>query len=324
MLFGKEKQNPNTETNANINLLLILVGSSIFCFVAFRLLRDAISSYLLSHADFRWMEQNEYFSGNGYILSYQYSFLLYFVLQIIFFLPVLYRVNPSRCKIRDDLIKGETNTFDFLKKTHSLLLKRYQVLDKMYSNYDYIMKARDTMFLRLIYLLHSKGYVVKVIDSEREVIEKENKREYLKPSIGESLCKWLILLVKVMGIGFVLVIIAIPISFLLSDEGENLNVSYYVSMTIIFLAPYFVSVVLVYLNEKRFLKNRKDVSNLCGFQNQFRKPLDMFNKVGLSLLVEKISENSIETSGFSKEDIDNICKELVNNPNRTYLRLKDV
>lgn len=324
MLFGKEKHNPNIDTNDNNNLFFILGVLCLLCLWTYYYFGDTICLYLSAHGELRLMEQNERLNENSHIVSYKYSFVLYLVMQIIFFLPILYRINPARCRIPDDLIDGETNTFDFLRKSYSLLRKRYQVLDKGYSPYDYIMKACDIKFLRLIYLLHSKGYVVKVIDSEREGIEKENKREYLKPSISESLCKWLILLLKAMCIGFMLFVIDIPISFLLSGEGNELTVKYIVSMAIVFVAPFFICAGLLFLNEKRFLKNRKDVSDLCGFQNKFSGILDTFNKVGLSLLVEKISENSIETSKFNKEGIDKICEELENNPNRTYLRLKDV
>lgn len=248
----------------------------------------------------------EYFEENAplwlKISGNPLSALLFLMFSIISFIILLFPLCFAKTKISENLLTGERNSLDFMKATSSLIKNRLffkGFMDADSSHFlDSYLTGRNIEALKYIFDKHNNGIVVKLQEkNHNDVIV--DAPELLKAPRFDKLGKiatkftiWSILLIIFMTVG--------------------------ISHGIIWAIAFFWLPFAVYF----IYTHRKHVVLGTNTQTDCYNIEDLFQCVGIQLVEQKISNESIEASFLSHESIAQIKKELEDNPNKSYFRTK--
>ena len=217
---------------------------------------------------------------------------------IIIFIPLYF----FRTKIPDGLINGDANTLRFLKSTAKIIKNRcFFVNDDNYSDFanSYI-SGNNTEALSYVYRKHKNGIMLKLEDIKTPSIKENKSKELLKTTINPLRGKMTIYY-------FLMSCILFLIYLLLAIEGGLIWV--------IALSWFPLIVYPLYKRRKHQIFGSLKPSDNGKTLNEF------FNNIGLRVIEEKQSQDSIETSFLTDEYIEQIKKEININENKSYFKI---
>lgn len=234
------------------------------------------------------------------MISNSLGALIFLGFSIVSFVVILVAFSRLETKIPKSISTGETDTLVFLKTTARLVRSRLFFVETEYASFpNSYLRGNSIDALRYVYEKHKSGILLKVKALKDSQENGESSRELLKTPMQDYGDRAKMFFVKSL---FVL-------TFLLSIlvYGGPL---WLVALTWLPLVVY-----LIYRRRKRqifgSLKPNADGRNIE----------ELFRGVGLEIVEEKKTQESIETSCLTDAVIDQIEKEISNNENKSYLRI---
>lgn len=234
------------------------------------------------------------------MISNSLGALIFLGFSIVSFVIILVAFSRLETKMPKSISTGETNTLAFLKTTARLIRSRLFFVETEYSSFANSYLAGNSIdALRYVYEKHKSGILLKVKVLKDSQENGESSRELLKTPMQDYGDRAKMFFVKSL---FVL-------TFLLSIlvYGGPL---WLVALTWLPLVVY-----LIYRRRKRqifgSLKPNADGRNIE----------ELFRGVGLEIVEEKKTQESIETSCLTDAVINQIEKEISNNENKSYFRI---
>lgn len=234
------------------------------------------------------------------MISNSLGALIFLGFSIVSFVIILVAFSRLETKMPKSISTGETNTLAFLKTTARLIRSRLFFVETEYSSFANSYLAGNSIdALRYVYEKHKSGILLKVKVLKDSQENGESSRELLKTPMQDYGDRAKMFFVKSL---FVL-------TFLLSIlvYGGPL---WLVALTWLPLVVY-----LIYRRRKRqifgSLKPNADGRNIE----------ELFRGVGLEIVEEKKTQESIETSCLTDAVIDQIEKEISENENKSYFRI---
>lgn len=234
------------------------------------------------------------------MISNSLGALIFLGFSIVSFVIILVAFSRLETKMPNSISTGETNTLAFLKTTARLIRSRLFFVETEYSSFANSYLAGNSIdVLRYVYEKHKSGILlkVKVLNDSQE--NGELSGELLKTPMQDYGDRAKMFFVKSL---FVL-------TFLLSI------LVYGGPLWLVALIWLPLVVYLIYRRRKRqifgSLKPNADGRNIE----------DLFRGVGLEIVEEKKTQESIETSCLTDAVIDQIGKEISENGNKSYFRI---
>lgn len=226
--------------------------------------------------------------------------LIFLGFSVVSFVIILIVLMQSRTEIPESIVAGETNTLAFLKETARLVRSRLFFVETEGSSFANSYLAGNSIdAIRYVYEKHKNGILLKVKELKNSQENGELSGELLKTPMQDYGNSAKQTFTKV----------AYILTFLL------LALMYGGLLWMVALAWLPLVLYLIYRSRKHQLfgslrpnANGKNIE-------------DLFRGVGLQIVEEQKTQESIETSCLTDAVIDQIEKEISNNENKSYFRI---
>lgn len=234
------------------------------------------------------------------MISNSLGALIFLGFSIVSFVIILVAFSRLETKMPKSISTGETKTLAFLKTTARLIRSRLFFFETEYSSFANSYLAGNSIdALRYVYEKHKSGILLKVKVLKDSQENGESSRELLKTPMQDYGNRAKQTFTKA----------AYILSFLLLVFMYG-GLLWLVALTWLPLVVY-----LIYRRRKR------QIFGSLKLDADGRNIEELFRGVGLEIVEEKKTQESIETSCLTDAVIDQIGKEISENENKSYFRI---